>query len=453
MDAIPPKAVAVYPQPGALKVPRDAVPAVQFSEWIDRSTGRGQVIISPPLPGKIKTEVDGDRLLIHLPRKSGGLRPNTPYRVTVRASLKDLHGVSMGNPVSFTFTTGESFDSGRVTGRVFVPDAKAPALAALYRMGQRDAGSVLPRMLLEQEVFRPDSLPNPWSELPAFVSQADSTGAFAFDSITQGDYALLAFQDINGNLLPDFGFEPVGIGPGDLQLSPRAANQSLALSLLDTTGVHAGQADTNWTLVFVDPSDASGKFRKRQNDLLPGSEYRLRSSLSLNAERWSLLQEHLEARKDTVPVGLEIKALDSTDFSLHLANPLHMGQSLRLRLKTGDTTFRVLASVKALDSLHLGGLKFQVPDVWQRWMFVLQTVPPSGEQVLKPIGNAVAVDALASGTYRLSAFLDRNEDGTWNPGTLRPWVPQEPWSVALDSIEVLPGTAVDLTSRLSDKKP
>ncbi len=233
-DTQPPYVVAVFPAPGSHDVPREAAVTLKFSEWIDRGTGLGQVLLSPPLPGKLKVGVEGDRLLIRLPDAFGGLRRNTAYRISVLGSLKDLHGNSMGPAFSLAFTTGTGFDSGAVAGRVDAPDRKGTVVVALYRVNDRDTGSVLPRLLNQEPGFRPDSLPAPARELPSFVISADSLGAFAFDSVTQGRYAVLAFEDLNGNLTPDFGFEPMGVGAADLPLTPRAPKQFLHLASLDT---------------------------------------------------------------------------------------------------------------------------------------------------------------------------------------------------------------------------
>ncbi len=470
VDAQPPYVSAVFPAPGALNVPRQSVLTLKFSEWIDRGAGRGSVVLSPPMPGKIKVEVDGDRLLIHLPKgSSGGLSANTTYRLTVLGTLKDLHGISLGRPFSYAFTTGESFDSGSVSGKAELFDRKGTVLAALYRVSARDNGSVQPRLVAEVAGFKPDSLPSPARELPAVVVTVDSTGAFALDSVAQGDYALFAFEDLNGNLAPDFGFERMAVGSSEIHLSPRASRQTLHLAALDTGLQNAGRKfvtgfpapdTTVWTFSFLAPPNAVGLIAPLAGDPAPASEYHLRSSRILTEDRWNILKDKLMVRVDTLPVKVELQHLDSVRLSIRLPQSLRPGQGLRLQLPphaelagkdSSDTLVRTMLSAKALDSLRLGGLRFTVPAGWKGWTFLLQTPSSASERILPPgVSEPVFLSPLATGRYRLAAFEDRNGDGIWNPGSIRPWIPQEPYATLLDSLEVAPGPVADVTGRLPE---
>ena len=195
--------------------------------------------------------------------------------------------------------------------------------------------------------------------------------------------------------------------------------------------------------------------------MIPADTYRLRSNHPFDAARWSVLEKRLEARADTVPVKVQILKQDSLELSMQLSRQqepaLRAGQTLQLRLRPGtdsgfsDTAFRTLASAKALDSSQLGSLGFRVPGLWKGWTFLLQTLSPGSERVLKPgASDSVNVEPLAAGPYRLSAFQDKDGDGLWFPGSLRPWIPQEPYRVLLESLEVKPGVATDATPLLSE---
>ncbi len=537
VDTTPPLVVAAFPAPGARDVPQDAAVALQFSEWIERDV-RGHVLLSPPLPGKLKPEVDGDRLRLRF-SSVGGLQPNTAYRLTLM-KVKDLHGVVLAKPFSLAFTTGGGFDSGHAASRVFTSDRRGMMLAALYR---------------------PDSSSSDvWHDLPAFLAPADSTGNFVFDSVAQGDYALLAFADLNGNFRPDPEFEPVGMGWPGLSLRPRARETQggLRLAMLDTlplrklsvrfvldtahgdtvagslrvkfnrpanpnsaanpknyrlvstsslaeslavteagwdaaggewvlptpdlkTGAHyqlkiKGVTDLSgmgmyengdtalftveapphsdtaaWTLAFLNAPDASGLVTVHApSDLLPGGDFRLRSSRLLTPGRWSMLEERLEAKADTARTKPVLRRIGPMDFFLRLRENLRSGQVLRLRLKPAapDTVFRLLASGLAADSLRLGSFGFRIPRPWTGWTFLLQATG-SAERALAPVAvDSVFSGPLPAGWYRLAAFLDRDGDGLWHPGCLRPWTAQESFAIPLDSVQVVGGASVDLTARL-----
>ena len=559
VDTTPPYASEVYPAPGGTHVSPDAVFKLRFSEWIDRDAGRGRVLLSPPLPGKLKVTVDGDRLLIHPPSP---LQPNTAYRLTVLGSLKDLHGVAMGKAFSLAFTTGEGFDSGKVSGKLFTPEKGVGTFAALYRMTNRDSSSVLPRSIKDRSGFHPDSLPSPWSELPASVTPADSNGSFVFDSVPQGRYAVFTYEDVNGNLTPDIGFEPVGIGSLELNLTSHTPDQFLGMTLLDTlplrvsairfvgdtatadsirgslrlkfthdpnidsirnlgrwlirgsskndshsfgvSGIgwdaaakewvlelpplqrdvhyhltYRGVPDTGigmipeftassssdtvaWTLSFLNPEENSGKSSVlSSSELIPGKSYRLLSNRLLTQVRFSLLERKLEARLDTLPVKSSLHRTSPMEFSIELGDSLKAGQAVTLSLPppekkpgTTDTLRRVLVSGRALDAGRLGGLHFEIPDVWKGWTFLLQNTATSVEFTVKPSvsGSSIDLGPLPTGAYRLSAFQDRDGNGIWFPGSLRPWKEQEPVRVLLDWVNVTGGPATDATPLLSGSR-
>jgi hypothetical protein len=522
--------------------------------WFERDAARGRVVLSPPHSGKIKAEVDGDRLRIRAPA-DGGFRPNTAYRLTVLGSLKDLHGVSMGRPFSLAFTTGAGFDSGAAQGRILAGDRLGIPLAALYRAEARE-GSVFPRFAAA-EGFAPDSLPHPGRELPAWLAPADSLGAFSWDSVAQGEYALLAFADLNGNAAPDPGLEPMGVGPRNLPLKPRGPPQTLRLAPVDTTAMKLRSArfvgdtvleagilgalrvqfdrnphpaaaadirnyritpldakDTNalqaagwdpvakewvlqallpapgtyalqirgvtdrsgipadtasraefavpsavsdsgaWNLAFLKTPDASGLTALETatgDGLPPAREFRLRSSRLLSPNRWRALEERLEVRVDTLPAKVSLRRLGPGELSLRLENPPRPGTALKLRLLPAppDTVPRPMAAARIADSSRLAGVRFRVPDPWKGWTFLLQGTFPATESAAVPLGaDSAFLDPVVAGKYRVAAFLDRDRDGVWHPGALRPWTPQEPYAVLLDSVEVAGGGLRDLTSEL-----
>jgi hypothetical protein len=119
---------------------------------------------------------------------------------------------------------------------------------------------------------------------------------------------------------------------------------------------------------------------------------------------------------------------------------------LKLRPAPGDSVFQQLASLELLDSAAWGGIRFTPPARWAGWAFRLDEGETS-YPVRESSGNAEAA-GLPVGRYRLFAFRDDDRDGVWNPGALKPWIPQEPHVLALDSVEVTPGPARDITGLL-----
>jgi hypothetical protein len=188
---------------------------------------------------------------------------------------------------------------------------------------------------------------------------------------------------------------------------------------------------------------------------LPGARQVFASNLPLSAERWAVVENQMRVYAgDTVPVSFRARRADPVTFVIDLVLPLRAGSSLELRLlpAAGDTSQpRALYSGKAPDSSRLGGLRFVPPASRRGWNFWLRdiTVASTLDYTLIRTGDSLKVAPLPAGRYRLLAFRDRDGDGVWDAGAIKPWIPQETLETVLDSVTVTPGTAVDVTGRLA----
>jgi hypothetical protein len=569
VDATPPAVAAVYPAPGALNVPRDARAVFQFTEWIDRNAARGTVLVSPPYAGRVRLEVDGDRLTV-LPPAGQMLRPGTTHAVTVLGTLKDLRGNVMGRSFSLRFSTGAVLDSAAVSGMLAVGERRGNLVVALYQGGDRTAAPAPGALSPRDTGFRAGILPEPWRELPAYLAATDSNGRFHLDGAVAGDYALFAFEDLNGNFAFDMGFESAATGELSVALRPRAPEQSLRLVPLDTLPLRLAEVtfeartplDTA-TVVEVPetlPGTVRVKFSRAPHParaveaaryrVLPDSgepvpvtavawspqhnawvletpalrantrhrvEMRGRpefpgrpgtdvtdtsvvflteASVTAAADRgWSVnplrtatgpsglprvaaapavggtqlfisnrplsprlrstLEDSLEvlAGPDTLPVPHRVRITGLLAFTLELSRPLRTGDALRLRLRQalGDTASRTLYSGSVADSAQSGELVLRPAASRRDWTFWLSSVLSVGgveDYGLVRSGDVLSAAGLPAGHYRLQAFRDRDGDGIWDPGALKPWIPQEPFETLLDTVTVVPGTVTDVTERV-----
>src|SRR5690606_24786064 len=189
---------AVYPAPDAVNVRPDAPLVFQFSEWIDRNAVRGAVMVSPPFPGRLRVAADGDRLEVR-PPAGRGFRPGTTYDVTVLGALRDLRGNAMGRAFTLRFATGPRLDSARLDGALVAAERRGTVVAALYAAGGTRAAAPPEALAPRDTGYRPGAAPEPWRELPLRLAAADSAGAFRLEGAAPGDYALFAFDDVNGN--------------------------------------------------------------------------------------------------------------------------------------------------------------------------------------------------------------------------------------------------------------
>lgn len=549
-DKTPPAVAAVYPAPNAVNVPRDANVVFQFDEWIDRNAVRGQVLLSPPLPGRLRAEADGDRLIAR-PSSGATLRAGTTYTVVAMGGLKDLHGNALSQPFPLRFSTGPALDSASISGHVVSPARRGSLVVALYRADDRSRAEALS---LRDTAFSPTELPEPWRELPAYLAATDSLGAFVADGAAPGVYALFAFDDVNGNLAFDVGLEPAAVGESRITLSSwgGAPAQALYLAALDTLPLRIAEAafetyaadsaagtvqglvsvkftrdphparaaeaaryfvlpengapaaaieaawspergawllavpalkagapyrillrgrpdfpgregltetDTSaaftpevpdkkdgikapeWKVSPLAPPGASGL--ARIGSLRAGAAQNFSSSVPLSRTRWEALAARLEALigKDTVPVALRPRRTGLLSFAVDLPRPLRASDRLELNLRaapgTADSSARTLYAGSVPDTNALGVLNLPIPANRQDWTF--WAVPIKGDSAqeipLERAGGNLKASA-PPGVYRVQAFLDRDRDGVRDPGSLRPWIAQEPFAVIADTVRV-----------------
>ena len=177
-DKTPPSVINSKPAIGAVNYPVKSSVTFYFSEWLDKKTAEKCVSVFPvPLHG-IKIKASGKTIEV---RASQAFAESTTYHIEFGASLKDLHGNSIGIPYHFFFSTGPTIDSGKISGCVVSAERAGQPKAALF---------------WEKSGALPDSV---LFGIPNYVVQTDSFGHFSFDHIRKGKYSLIAFLDANND--------------------------------------------------------------------------------------------------------------------------------------------------------------------------------------------------------------------------------------------------------------
>ncbi len=152
------------------------------------------------------------------------LEDNTTYRLSFGNAIKDLHE---GNPFknyTYTFSTGNYFDSLQLRGTVINAAT-----------GQVDTGSII-AMLYSAE----SSDSSVVRKKPKYVTNVDAAGKFVFKGLPHRNFRIYAVKDVNGNLIYDgpeqaemIAFNDSTVWPGDTSLAP--INLRMFLEKPDTT--------------------------------------------------------------------------------------------------------------------------------------------------------------------------------------------------------------------------
>lgn len=190
IDKEPPRILATFPASGNVNTPIDSDIEIIFNEPINPKTVISSLYFSPRFEIEPKIKIKSDRIIIQ-PREP--LLPDRTYLFTVGTDLKDAHNVKLDQAFSLAFSTGNSLDSGSISGTVF-------------KEGKRTSGI---SVLLFDDL--PDSSASPDSLKPDYVTQTGTDGNYAFEYIASGNYYLVAFDDKNKNRAINIDLEAVGL--------------------------------------------------------------------------------------------------------------------------------------------------------------------------------------------------------------------------------------------------
>ncbi len=114
VDTTAPFVVEIAPASGSVSVDLASEIRIQFSESMKRRTVESGVVVSPRCRWK-KRHWKKDAFIL-VPQ--GGLQPETTYLVSVSNKARDAHGASMKSTFVSGFSTGDSLDSGMISGSV-----------------------------------------------------------------------------------------------------------------------------------------------------------------------------------------------------------------------------------------------------------------------------------------------------------------------------------------------
>jgi hypothetical protein len=189
-DNTPPRFVSSIPDDQETNVPLDTNIELQFSEAINQDTA--ERIIMAPVPGDgVETwSPDGSKLTFN---PNQDLQVDTQYTILIPAGgVEDLAGNSMNETVEITFTTGSTFESGRISGRLSgdsgSQDASNPEGALVFAS--------------TEDVFESDGPPEIFG-----TAIASSNGNYDIQNLPDNTYYVAAILDSNddGEIDPGYG--------------------------------------------------------------------------------------------------------------------------------------------------------------------------------------------------------------------------------------------------------
>ncbi len=230
-DTIPPKVVAEESTPNFQTNFEKQRIDLEFNEWVVLEDVFNQVIVSPPLEGKLDVTLRGKTVRFNFP-EGDTLRANTTYTINFGEAVKDLTEKNPAEDLRFVFSTGDELDSLRLQGQIFDAFAGAPEPEVLVMLYENLADTVVR------------------TERPFYFGKTDEKGKFRIDNIREGNFKIFALKDVNFNYLYDLENEEIGFLAAPIRLDSsqnarielRLFTEELPLSLKEEDTRRYGQA-------------------------------------------------------------------------------------------------------------------------------------------------------------------------------------------------------------------
>ncbi|MCK5741739.1 MAG: Ig-like domain-containing protein, partial [Chlorobi bacterium] len=185
-DTVPPTISGNVPENKTRHFSRQSV-EIEFSKYMNRAQVNESIFISPSV--KYQTDWSGKNLEIEF---TENLDSNTTYSILLGTEYSDIRGNKPEKAFLLIFSTGESLDSGAITGKLFDPKP-AGAFIFAHRIDNIDPDT------LDIRRVKPD-----------YRTQVGTNGEFEFGALKNGEYRLTAVRDEYKDEIYDEGTDAFG---------------------------------------------------------------------------------------------------------------------------------------------------------------------------------------------------------------------------------------------------
>ena len=186
-DETPPKLLSCTPENHSVNFTGKQI-ELTFDEFVILKSIQQKLVISPPT--SIKPEVTA-KLRSVLIKFDEDLIPNTTYTLNFSDAIADLNEGNSIPDFHYSFSTGTSIDSLKVSGSV------------------KDGFTLKPESGMFVMLYSDTTDSVPIKKPPYYLSKTNSTGNFTIENVKAGRYKIFALNDMNGNLLFDMPTEKI----------------------------------------------------------------------------------------------------------------------------------------------------------------------------------------------------------------------------------------------------
>ncbi|MGP1515430.1 MAG: Ig-like domain-containing protein [Bacteroidales bacterium] len=184
-DISAPKFVSSQPKENSVNFKGNSI-EIHFDEYIVLDNATTKLIISPPL--KKKPTISSKLKSLYI-KDIDSLVENTTYIFDFTDAIIDFTEGNRLSHFSFAISTGNNIDTFTYKNRVI------------------NAYTLKPEPSKYVALYRNDNPTYIQKNLPDYITKSDSMGDFYFRNIKEGKYMIIAFEDLNQNMIYDLASE------------------------------------------------------------------------------------------------------------------------------------------------------------------------------------------------------------------------------------------------------
>lgn len=180
-DIIAPTATEFQPQNKATNSKKQRV-EITFNEYIQVNNANQNIVVSPPQKSQPITKGIGKKVVMEF---RDSLQPNTTYTIDFGQAIGDYTENNITKQFTYTFSTGETLDSLKITGRVLHADDLTPCPEIYVGIHSNHDDSSFVKRPFER------------------IAKTDKQGKFTILGAGNKQYRIFALKDLNNNYYYD----------------------------------------------------------------------------------------------------------------------------------------------------------------------------------------------------------------------------------------------------------
>ena len=176
-DEDPPRFVHANPAPGSVNVDPSNI-NIDFNELINVKDAFSKVVLSPPTANTPRVSTRGRRVVVNI---TDTLLPNTTYTIDFGDAIEDNNESNKLSGFAYTFSTGPTLDSLRISGMVLGAEDMEPQQGVFVGAYISKEDSAFIRMPFER------------------LARTDEMGRFIIRGLQDTTYRLFALKDLDND--------------------------------------------------------------------------------------------------------------------------------------------------------------------------------------------------------------------------------------------------------------